>query len=149
MITSCSPETHRRSSHPSTCDGGGGGGGGDRRRRHGHGHDGCVGGMDFLHVRDHCLVSSVSLRFDKFGSDLCEDFVGIGGAGMSGIAEVLINQGYAVDFEGYTNKGHAWAVNGCCMKRMLEYIARKHHVKILYPAVVISWVEVRGFLRCS
>ena len=45
--------------------------------------------------------------------------------------DIWINQGYAVDFEGYTNKGHAWAVNGCCMERMLEYIGQKHDVKIL------------------
>lgn len=69
--------------------------------------------------------------------------------------DVWINQGYAVDFEGYTNKGHAWAVNGWCMKRMLEYIARKHHVKILYPAVVISLVRLsyarhmRAYVICG
>ena len=69
--------------------------------------------------------------------------------------DVWINQGYAVDFEGYTNKGHAWAVNGCCMKRMLEYIARKKSVKILYPAVVISLVRLsyarhmRAYVICG
>ena len=55
--------------------------------------------------------------------------------------DVWIRQGYAVDFEGYTNKGHAWAVDGCCMEWMLKHIARKHAVKILYPAVVISFVR--------
>jgi hypothetical protein len=45
--------------------------------------------------------------------------------------DVWIDQGYAVDFEGYSNMGHAWAVDGYCMARMLEYIARKHNVKIL------------------
>ena len=46
-------------------------------------------------------------------------------------------------YTGYTNMGHAWAVNGYCMERMLEYIARKHDDKILYPAVVIGLVRLR------
>ena len=59
--------------------------------------------------------------------------------------DVWINQGYAVDFEGYTNMGHAWAVNGYCMERMLEYIARKHHVKILYPEIALMPVRQYEF----
>ena len=47
------------------------------------------------------------------------------------VFDVWIDQGYTVDFEGHTNKGHAWAVNGRCMALMLDYIAQKHAVKIL------------------
>ena len=60
-----------------------------------------------------------------------------------------------MDFEGLTNMGHAWAVNGYCMERMLGYMAQKHDVKILYPAVVISLVRLsyarhmRAYVICG
>ena len=51
--------------------------------------------------------------------------------GKRRLFDVWIDQGYTVDFEGYTNKGHAWAVDSRCMAGVLDYIAQKHDVKLV------------------